>query len=379
MNIAYLTSEYPPYKTGGIGTSIQNLARELVCQGHQVTVLGNGEQKTWSDNGVNVRFLGQTKIPQMGWILNRLRMVHEINRIVVAEKLDIVEAPDWTGLSAGMKINCPLVVRCHGSDTYFGSLLGYRSRLSVYWAEALSLRQANQVVAVSRFAADETCKIFHLSRPIGVIPNGVDLKQFQPHSLNNKENELLILYFGTLVRKKGVLDLAKIFSIVVSRYPSARLILVGRDSADRQTKQPSTWELFKQEASEQAVNSTEYVGPQPSNEVVDFIHRAAICVFPSYAETFGLAWVEAMACGKPVVASSIGWAGEIIEDGVSGILIHPSQHAAYASAIIDLLEHSEKRKSMGQNARKRAEQLFSIQRTAELSLNWYKDVIDAQN
>lgn len=377
MHIAFLTSEYPPAASGGIGTSIQNLARELVRQGHKVMVIGTGIQNEWMDNGVKVKFLAETQLPKMGWLLNRLKIIREVNKMVVNEGLEIVEAPDWTGLSAGMKINCPLVIRCHGSDTYFGSLLGYRPRWSTFLAEAMALRQADQIAAVSRFAANTTNDIFQLSRKINVIPNGINLEHFQPVA-SAEEDDSLILYFGSLVRKKGVLDLAEIFSQVAARNPSARLLLVGRDSADRQTGEISTWALFKQKVSGDALKRTDYVGPKPSNEVVNFVRKAAICVFPSYAETFGLTWVEAMSCAKPVVASNIGWASEIIEDGVSGILIHPSEHAAYANALIDLLDNPETRMIMGQKARERVEQLFSIQRVAELSLDWYRNVIDAQ-
>lgn len=377
MHIAFVTSEYPPIDSGGIGISIQTLARELVHQGHQVTVLGIGKQKNWLDSGVKVRFLSETRLPKMGWSLNRLKLAREINKMVINEGLDIVEFPDWTGLSAGMKINCPLVIRCHGSDTYFGSLLGYRPRWSVYWAEKIALHQAHAVVAVSRFAAETTRRIFRLQKPIGVIPNGINLEDFQPARWV-QEDSSTVLYFGTLARKKGVLDLADIFSQVAAKNPSAKLILVGRDSLDRQTG-TSTWQLFQQKVNANVLRKIEFIGPKSPDEVTNFIHQASICVFPSYAETFGLAWVEAMACAKPVVASNIGWANEIIEDGVSGTLIHPSEHTSYANAILDLLDNPEKRKRIGQNARGRVERLFSIQKVAELSLNWYSEVINVQN
>ncbi len=377
MHIAFLTSEYPPLPSGGIGTSIQNLSRELVKQGHRVTVLGWGKKTEFEDHGVRVRFLEATRIPKMGWLINRIFAAHELNRMVHEEGLDIVEAPDWLGLSAGMKLDCPLVIRCNGSDTYFGSLLGYKPRWSIYQAEKMSLHQAQGVVSVSSFTAEITQKLFHLKKTIGVIPNGINLSQF---SFDNsiQEEKSLILYFGTLVRKKGVLELAEIFSKVLSRNPSARLLLVGRDSIDRQTG-ISTWTLFQRKLNPSSLKRIEYVGSKQPDEIASFIRLATVCVFPSFAETFGLAWIEAMACGKAVVASNIGWAKEIIEDGVSGILIHPTDHLAYADEICDLLANPEKRRLMGQKARNRVEQLFSIQRIAELSLEWYKEMINAQN
>src|SRR5687767_12994299 len=102
MHIGFLTAEYPPLISGGIGTSIRNLARALVAQGEEVTVVGWGEKVDFEDHGVRVRFLGHTSIPKMGWFLNRQRAQHELNRLVSEQKVDIVEAHDWCGLSAGM-------------------------------------------------------------------------------------------------------------------------------------------------------------------------------------------------------------------------------------------------------------------------------------
>jgi len=378
LHIAFLTSEYPPLPSGGIGTSIQNLSRELVKQGHRVTVIGWGKKAEFDDEGVKVRCLEATRIPKMGWLINRLVAAHELNRMVREEGLDIVESPDWSGLSAGMKLDCPLVIRCHGTDTYFGKLQNYKPRWSVYLAEKMALRQAQSVVSVSRFTAETTQELFHLNKKIGVIPNGVNVNQFSLENLNLEENSL-ILYFSTLVRKKGLLELADIFSKLAAENSSVKLLLVGRDSPDLQTGSPSTWELFKKKITPDILKRVMYVGPKRPDEIVNFVHQSTVCVFPSFAETFGLAWTEAMACGKAVVASNIGWAKEIIEDGVSGILIHPTDHIAYVAAIRDLLDNPEKRRQMGENARIRVEQLFSIQRVAELSVEWYKTVINAQN
>ena len=377
MHICFLTSEYPPLPHGGIGTSIQNLAQELVKQGNRVTVLGWGQKLEFEDHGVEIRFLQSTGFPKMGWFLNRRRASSEIKRMVREEELDIVESPDWSGLSAGMQLDCPLVIRCHGSDSYFGSLLGYQPRLAVRLAESIALHHNDAITAVSRFAAQRTSEIFHLTENITTIPNGIDINRFSP--VEEPDHSNVILYLGTLVRKKGVFDLCEIFNIIVKENKVARLWLIGRDVEDKLTKFPSTWEIAKQMLTPEALNRTNYFGTIPYNNVQDYLKQASICVFPSYAETFGLSWIEAMACAKPVVASNIGWANEIIEDGVSGILIHPSDHLGYVEAIQDLLSNPDKRRQMGLNARRRVEQLFSIQRTAELSLEWYQDVINAHS
>jgi len=374
MNIAFLTSEYPPLCAGGIGTSIRNLAQALVGQGHTVTVLGWGAKAEFEDRGVQVRFLGHTSVPKAGWLLNRRLAQRELNRLVRRNKLDIVEVQDWCGLSAGMHLDCPVTIRCHGTATYFGYLLRERVRPTVRWAERIALNQAKSIIAVSRFTAETTQRLFGLREAIGVIPNGIDLLRFQPADPDETEANT-ILYLGTLVRKKGILDLCRIFSRVVDARPAARLRLIGRDARDKSTGSSSTWELCKELLSPAARERAEYVGAQPYDVVQDSIQRAAVCVFPSYAEALPLSWLEAMACAKPVVAYDIGWAPEIIDAGVSGILIKLGDVESFAEHLLTVLGDQAHAKGLGVAARRRVERDFASAVVAESTLIHYRSVI----
>lgn len=366
--------EYPPLPSGGIGTSICNLARAIVAQGHRVTVVGLGKRTEFQDQGVNVRFIGATSIPKVGWLWDVRRVQHELNNLVRREGADIVEAHDWCGVSAGLRPTCPIVVRCHGTDTYFAHLLQERVRPLVRRLEWLALKQADDIVAVTQFAADVTRRLFRLRQPIGVIHNGIDITQFKPASPSDVEPDT-ILYFGALVRKKGAFDLCRIFSKVVERYPQARLRIVGQDGKDRQTGARSTWALCQELLSPSALKRVEYLGPQPYWQIREHVRRATLCVFPSYAETFGLTWVEAMACAKAVVAYDIGTAPEIIEHDVSGKLIAVGDTDRFAQVVLELLTDGEKCNRLGLEARQRVESLFSSDRVARQSVQRYQQVL----
>jgi glycosyltransferase involved in cell wall biosynthesis len=374
MHIAFLTSEYPPLHHGGIGTSIRNLGRALVTSGHQVTVVGWGESAEFEDNGVKVRFLGDSSFPKMGWLINRRAAQKELNRLVREQRVDIVEAQDWCGLSAGIRLDCPLTIRCHGSATYFAHLLHEKVRPSVRWAESLALKQADSVTAVSRFTAESTRQLFGLDQPVGVIPNGVDTSYFHP-GIPEEVAANSILYLGTVVRKKGVLDLCQAFSRVAGERANARLYLIGRDVPDQRTGSPSTWELCRNALSPEAAKRVEYIGVQPHEKVLTLIRRAALCVFPSYAEAFPIAWLEAMACAKPIIAYDIGWASEIVETGVNGILIKLGDVEALAQSMISLLENPVERYALGAAARKRVELEFTSQLVASQTLEYYQHVL----
>lgn len=375
LRIAFLTTEYPPLPTGGIGTQLRNLARNLVARGHRVTVVGWGAQLRCEDEGVRVRFLGTTRVPRMGWLLNRRRALRELFRLDREEGLDIVEAPDWCGLSAGMRPPCPVVIRCHGSATYFGHLLDEPTHPTVRWAEQRALRGAQAVVAVSRFTAELTRRLFCLRDPVGVIPNGIDLTRFRPADAAASEPET-VLYFGTLVRKKGVLDLCQAFSRVVAANPQARLRLVGRDAPDRRTGSQSTWRLCENLLSPEARERAAYLGPRPHDQIREIIRTAGLCVFPSYGEALPLAWLEAMACAKPIVAYDIGWAREVVESEVTGLLVAAGEVDALGRGITALLADTNRCRRLGAAGRERVGRLFTVERVAQRTESWYRSVLD---
>jgi glycosyltransferase involved in cell wall biosynthesis len=285
-----------------------------------------------------------------------------------------VEAHDWCGLSAGIQPGCPIVVRCHGSSVYFGAMLNEPVRRSVRLAEQTALRGASAVAAVSRFTATETARLFGLQRPVAVLPNGVDLAQFQvPRS--GEADPTTLVYVGTIVRKKGVLDLCRAFSRVVVDVPDARLVLLGKDARDRLTGR-STWDLCQAELSEAARRRVEYPGPQPYERVQDFIRRGAACVLPSHAEALPLAWLEAMACAKPVVAYDIGWAPEIVEHERTGLLAPHGDVAHLSDAVVRILRQPAWGTALGRAGRAAIEARFSDQVAAAQSVAWYRQVLD---
>lgn len=375
MHIGFLTTEYPPLPSGGIGTSMQNLARELVTRGHRVTVLGWGHAAAFDDQGVKVRFLKRAFLPRTGWLVGRLALQRELRRLVLEEGLQLLEAPDWCGLSAGLRSDCPVVLRCHGTAVYFGDLLNEAVRPSVRWAERLAFAGANDVAAVSRFTADRTARLFGLNRPITIIPNAIDPEKFavsrpaeiEPHT---------ILYLGTLVRKKGVLDLCQAFSLVVEQFPGARLQFVGRDSADRRTGAPSVWALCQEMLSPHAQERTEYIGEVPYCEVSKYVKRSGLCVFPSYAEALPLSWLEVMACGKPVVAYDIGWAQEVVEHGSTGLLVKRGDIEGLVEAMLQFLRDPALGRSFGERGRSLVEARFSVRTMADASIDWYERVLE---
>jgi glycosyltransferase involved in cell wall biosynthesis len=163
--------------------------------------------------------------------------------------------------------------------------------------------------------------------------------------------------------------------LVRRQHPDARLVLIGGDSYDIATQSQSTWQLLQQEFQEEDLKKVSYLGKVPYQEVHEYIKRAQLCVFPSFAETLGMVTIESMAMQKPVVNSDIGWANELIIDGESGFLVHPKNHIQYAAKINSIIEDSELTKQLGENARKRVESIFNIQKIVVENIDLYSEII----
>jgi len=382
IKIAFLTPEYPHPRTpglcGGIGTSIMNLAHAMNQAGATVRIIVYGQDKdeAFEENGLTIYRVQSIEEGKLKRYQTQKKIEKLIRSLVKHKKVNVVEAPDWRGATSFISPNCPVVVKLHGSDTYFGHFDQRPVKWRIRFAEKRALQKADAVVSVSQFAADVTSKIFKLSKKITVIPNGISSDKFEVSPENKSCN---ILYFGTLVRKKGSLELPFIFNKVIEQNPDAQLTLVGLNSNDATTGNASVWNMIQESLSPEALPNAHYAGSVPYAEIKNYINDAAVCVFPSFAEALPVSWIEAMAMGKAIVASDIGWAKELIVDGQEGFLVHPTHHQEFADKILRLLGDKSLQRKFGVAARQKVENHFSIDAVAKQNLSFYLNLIDSQN
>ena len=380
MHIAFLTPEYPHKKishAAGIGTSIKNLAVALVKEKCKVSIIVYGQNKSlvFEDEGVVIHVLEDRKYRFAKWYLHRKYIENYCNQLIKEQNITILEAADWTGITAFMKFKIPLVIRFHGSDTYFCHLEKRKQKLKNFWFEKLALQKAKAFIAPTTFAGNLSQKLFGLqNKKIQTIHNGLELGKFENSHPEEYQNGLL-LYIGTIIRKKGVLELPEIFNQVHQQHPQASLILIGGDSSDIETQSQSTWQLMQNRFQDDDLHSVTYLGKIPYHEVQQYIKKAHVCVFPSFAETLGMVTIEAMAMQKPVVNTKIGWAKELIVDGESGFLVNPKNHQGYAAKITSILNDNALAKKLGDNARERVEKKFDITKIAAENIAFYESLI----
>ena len=381
MNIAFLTPEYPNAKfdvSGGIGTSIFNLSHELVKSGHGVHVLiyGQDEDELFEENGIVFHKIKNAKFKGISRYLSQKKIERIINQLHKDKKIDFIEGPDW-GMTSFIKPTCPVIIRLHGSDTYFC----YLDNRPVKWInkfhERRTLVNADAILSVSKFTGELTNKLFKAKKEFAVIPNGINTNDFSMRDNFDVEHNT-ILYFGTLIRKKGLLELPLIFNKVYEKNNQAKLLLIGRDSSDTISGNSSTWQMMQSLFSEEALKNVTYLGSVAYNEIKKHINKAKVCVFPTFAEALPVSWLEAMAVGKPIVASNVGWATEVIEDEVSGFLAHPKDHELFSKRILAFLDDEELCKTMGIAARKRVEVKFDSKVVMEQNIRFYNTILETK-
>lgn len=378
MHLGFLTSEYPhPRATpaAGIGTSIKNMATALVKKDVKVSVFvyGQKENDIFSEDGIKIHLIKHQRSKWLGWYLHRKFLQNYLNKYIAVDEIDAIEAPDWTGITAFMSLKCPLVIRMNGSDTYFCHLENRPQKKKNYWFEKMALQGAEHLLSVSEFTAQETTKLFRLKREISIIPNSVDAEKFLP-----KNDEVIpntILYFGSIIRKKGVLELVEIFNRVIIEKPEAKLIIAGKDVVDRKTGS-STKKLMEDKFSTEAAANVSWRGSLPYQQIQKEIARANVVVLPSFAEALPMTWIEAMAMEKAMVTSDIGWAKEVMADGETGFTVDPTDHKAYANKILTFLKEPELSKQMGKAARGRVKELFATDVVIEKNIEFYEGVVN---
>lgn len=378
--IAFLTPEFPHAKiahAAGIGTSIKNLVTALVAEGVDVTIFVYGQktQEILVENGITIHLIKNKKYKYFGWFLHRKHIENYCKSVITKENIELLEAPDWTGITAFMKFKIPLVIRFHGSDTYFCHLEQRPQKIKNFWFEKIAVLGADAFIAPTTFAGTLSKKLFKIkSKKIQTIHYGLDLTQFK-NKIPEQFESGIILYVGTLIRKKGVLELPAIFARVRKQFPNAQLLLIGSDAPDIQTNSVSTWELLSAMFTKEDRKNISYIGKKPYAEVQQYIKSANVCVFPTFAETLGMVTIEAMAMQKAVVNSNIGWAKELIVDGESGYLVYPSNHDLYANKIIELLQNDNLCQQIAQQARVRVATKFDIKILVKENIDFYQQLI----
>lgn len=378
MNIALITPEYPinSFKgnIGGIGTFTKNLAELLVMNEIKVTVFIHSQkiEEILNENNVEIHLVKKKINKGITWYTNRRYFNQYVNNIIIKKNIDVIEAPEWTGFTAFMKFKCPLVLRLHGSDTYFCDLENRKVKKKNFFFEKKALLGADKIVGVSKFVADKTQELFKLKKKVDVIYNAIDTSFFTPNHKHLKPKTLL--YFGTIIRKKGVIEIVKMFNNLVEKNDEVTLTILGRDNKDFITGL-STLKILKKLLTVNAKTKVNFINAVPYDKVIKYIQQTEVVLLPSFAEAFPMTWLEAMALEKKIVTSNIGWAKELMIDGETGHTVDPKNTKEFTNRVLDLLINDKEAIVKAKKARTRIVKEFNMKKSVKENINLYKRLV----
>jgi L-malate glycosyltransferase len=367
---------YPTY--GGSGAVATELGLALARRGHEVHFISYASPFRLRGFSERVYFHEvETKIgryPLFEHYPYTLALASKQYEVVKREELDILHVhyaiPHATTAWLAREMLAeerPLkfITTLHGTDI---TLVGQES--SFYQITKFSIEKSDEVTAVSAFLRDETYRAFGcVSCDLRVIPNFVNLSEYQPGSGASRESlapagHKIISHVSNFREVKRVRDVVRVFARIRRAMP-ATLLMIG-DGPDRGDAEREAEELG-------VTDDVMFLGRL--DRVASILQASDLFVLPSQSESFGLAALEAMACGAPVVASRAGGLPEVIEDGVSGILEPVGSVEAMGRRASDLLRDPAAHRRMADAALERARN-FSADRIVPMYEALYREALD---
>jgi starch synthase len=394
MHVGFLTLESPYDATGGggIASYLRGVIPALRAAGHRVTVMANTREAAGEVERDGVRVLN-LRLPNLHWYCRRLPLLgraltlpvrqlewarafaRAVTDVTRRDPLDVLESTELGALTLAGRAPAPVVVRMHGSDHVFRKYTGERADLGSRWNHRLERavwKRAGALTSPSRFQAGEvTGEMRWPADRVHVIPNPiapevlVEAVRHDPGSSADPDDPV-VLYTGRLATVKGTVPLLEAVPLVRAADPRARFVLAG---PWQMTDPPEQWGLVKGGYGKR--DGVRWLGHVRWQDLAVLYRRAAVFVMPSFYETFGISCLEAMAFGLPVVATRAGGLPEVVEDGVTGLLVSPGDPAALAGAVGRLLADPGLRERLGRAGRARVLANFTADRVVRETVPVY--------
>ena len=350
---------YPTF--GGSGVVATELGLELSKRGHDIHFITYSQPVRLDLLGNNVHY-HEVNVPEYPLFLYQPYELALSSKLVDMVKLHGIEVlhvhyaiPHAYAAYMAKKmlqeegINVPIVTTLHGTDiTLVGSHPYYKP------AVTFSINKSDAVTSVSQSLKEDTERLFNIKKEILVVPNFIDLKKYESkftdcqRELMAHEDERIITHVSNFREVKRIPDVIKIFNEIQKKIP-AKLMMVGEGPE----RKPAERLAEKLGIGENVI----FLGN--SNEVDKILCFSDLFLLPSRTESFGLAALEAMASGVPVISSNTGGIPEVNIEGISGFLSEVGNIEEMATNAVYILEDPERLASFKQNA-KQAAKKFSI-------------------
>ncbi len=351
----------PNVELGGVERGVLDLANGLIRRGHRVTVVSNGGALVGPLTEVGAMHVTMPVHRKSPWAIAAL--IPELSRLIETMGIDIVHArsrvPAWSAYAAARRTQKPFLTTCHGFYK------PHPASSVMTWGRTVIV--PSQVLG--RYLMDR----FRVpAERLRVIPRGVDLSQFVFQEARTRGQEpWRVGIVGRLTALKGHVIALRALQLLVQQRLPVRLCVIG----DAPSSKPQLRVTLQRLAYALGVaESVEWWGTR--HDVPACLASLDVLIAPStYPESFGRSLIEAQAVGTPVVASRLGAFAEILEDGVTGLLVPPGDFVALAEAVRRFIDDEPLRQRIIHAARRRVEAEFTLERMVTETEAVYQDCV----
>lgn len=296
--------------------------------------------------------------------LSYLGKVRKVKKILKHEKPDILHAhyASSYGLLGSLLNYYPYVLSVWGSDIYIFPKKSFIHRYIIKH----NLKSADYILSTSQNMAKETS--LYTKKNITITPFGIDTSIFRPVNVKTDNKKFIIGIVKTLSRIYGIDYLIRAFKIIKDRYEDVELHIAGKGEQEDELKSLcSRLDLG---------NSVRFLG-YLNNEykVAETFNTFDIAVFPSLSESFGVAALEAQACGIPVIVTNVGGFPEVVQKGNTGLIIEKENVEEIASSIERLMNDENRRDSMSKVGRQFVVDNYDIRNHFKNVDSFYREIV----
>ena len=389
--IPYFFVHWTGGREGSPVETVYGLSKALAKRGHEVSVYTTdafnkrskaeyqGKPSRMQIDGIQVREFRSMgdKLGSKYHIVISLGMVRAMAREV--GNFDILHLHEYRTLlnvvahHYARKYDIPYVLQAHGSLPIMTSQKGLKQIYDNFWGYRL-LKDALRVIAVTKREAEQYKKMGVDEDKIEIIPNGIDLSEYEnlpkrgefrkKYGIN--ESEKIILFLARIVKIKGPDLLAKAFAELSKEIDNVNLVIVGPDEGYL----PSLKKLI---ADLEISDKVLFTGPLYGQEKLKAYVDADVYVLPSSYEIFGVAILESLGCGTPVIVTDRCGIADVI-DGRAGLVV-PYDKDQLRDAVLHMIGNDKLRREFGEKGRLLVRERFNREKIAQQVENVYQSVI----
>lgn len=366
---------YPTY--GGSGVVATELGKALALKGHSIHFISYALPFRLNHFIENIVFheVEMSSYPVFEFPLYSLALASKMVEVAKYEKLDLLHVhyaiPHATSAYLAKQMlrdvsDLKIITTLHGTDITLAGL-----EPSFLPLVKFSIEESDGVTAVSRFLKEKTLTNYNIEKDIRVIHNFIDTSIYKPTEtcICKKKiaprGEKLLVHTSNFRQVKRVSDTIRILEKVKKEVP-CKLLLIG-DGPDRSECERLSRELG-------LYDDVKFLGKQEG--LVDILTSADIFLMPSQSESFGLSALEAMACGLPVVSTSVGGLPELVSHNESGYIAEIGDIDRMAKYVVQLLTNPKKYEIFSEAARTRAVEKFEINKIVPEYESYYEEILN---